>query len=153
MVTSTLGDIPARIRECAQKIGSGDALARAAGIPRRTLENYLSGRSEPKASAVLAIAEAAGVSADWLLRGTPGSPGSPTALDEDLLGLLVDGITRIYQEERVTLPPIELGRLAARMHADLLAAYDAPAERKIAIRGMLAQLRRTLRHPADSGSI
>jgi phage repressor protein C with HTH and peptisase S24 domain len=59
----------ARIRRCAQLAGSGEALAQKTAIPRRTLETYLSGRAEPKASRLAAIARAAGVSAHWLVTG------------------------------------------------------------------------------------
>jgi len=58
-----------RIRQCADNIGSGDELARRTGIPRRTLETYLTGLAEPKASRLAAIAMAAGVSLDWLVAG------------------------------------------------------------------------------------
>lgn len=70
-----------RIRECARMVGSGDELARRSGVPRRTLETYLSGRSEPKATGLALIAEAAGVSLDWLLlgRGEPVPCGRPAA--------------------------------------------------------------------------
>jgi phage repressor protein C with HTH and peptisase S24 domain len=53
--------------------GSGDELARITGIPRRTLETYLAGKSELKASRLLEIADAVGVSLDWLVAGR-GSP-------------------------------------------------------------------------------
>lgn len=71
-VGAAISELPERIRVCATKVGSGDELARMTGIPRRTLENYLSGNSEPKAHAVGAIAAAAGVSTDWLLMGVHG---------------------------------------------------------------------------------
>lgn len=58
-----------RIRRCAELAGSGDALAQKAAIPRRTLETYLSGEAEPKASRLAAIADAAGVSLNWLVTG------------------------------------------------------------------------------------
>lgn len=58
-----------RVRSCAAIAGSGDALAEKAGIPRRTLENYLTGKSEPKATALYSIATAAGVTVDWLISG------------------------------------------------------------------------------------
>lgn len=54
--------------------GSGDALAQKAAIPRRTLETYLSGAAEPKASRAAAIAAAAGVSLDWLVLGLGPEP-------------------------------------------------------------------------------
>ena len=60
-----------RIRKCAALVGSGDELARRTGIPRRTLESYMTGDSEPKASRIVAIAQAADVSVDWLVTGKP----------------------------------------------------------------------------------
>ncbi len=61
--------IAERIRECADMAGSGDELARISAIPRRTLESYLTGDSEPKVSRALAIADAVGASLDWLIAG------------------------------------------------------------------------------------
>lgn len=58
-----------RIRQCAAIVGSGDELARMTGIPRRTLEYYLSGEREPKASRCVQIARAAGVEPGWLVSG------------------------------------------------------------------------------------
>jgi len=63
---STLSD---RIRDCANMAGSGDELSRKTGVPRRTLENYLSGKSEPKASVIAEICTVLDVSAEWLLTG------------------------------------------------------------------------------------
>ena len=74
-----------RIRKCAEVAGSGDELARKAGIPRRTLETYLTGESDPKAIRIAAICHATGVNGHWLLTGdgsmmlsdasTPAVPG------------------------------------------------------------------------------
>jgi phage repressor protein C with HTH and peptisase S24 domain len=58
-----------RIRQCSELAGSGDALARKTSIPRRTLETYLTGKTEPKASRIEAIARAVGVSVHWLVTG------------------------------------------------------------------------------------
>jgi len=81
--------LTARIRQCAEIAGSGASLARTAGIPRRTLENYLSGDNEPKASALAAIAKATGVDSRWLLygEGEPQRAASPdrAPLDEQAL--------------------------------------------------------------------
>jgi len=63
------------LRICAERVGNGAALARKTGIPRRTLETYLSGSAEPKASRLAEIAQAAEVSGHWLLTGE-GHPGS-----------------------------------------------------------------------------
>ena len=78
-----------RIRACAAMAGSGDELARIAEIPRRTLESYLSGKSEPKAMRLASIVKATGVSANWLLtgEGTMMEDGSPveSQTEEEIL--------------------------------------------------------------------
>jgi len=80
------------------------------------------------------------------------APGE-IGLDEELMGRLVDGILKVYKEEGVRLPPIDLGRLVARFQADLVAAYDDPDERKVGLKLALQQLRRDLRaHPAADQS-
>ncbi len=58
-----------RLRQCAEIAGSGDELARRTGIPRRTLEYYLAGDTDPKAKRLTAIVEATGVNGHWLLTG------------------------------------------------------------------------------------
>lgn len=73
-MSETLAD---RIRECAVIVGNGDELSRKTAIPRSTLESYLTGDSEPKASRCAAIAQAAGVSLDWLIAGKGDKYGSP----------------------------------------------------------------------------
>ncbi|MDQ2069344.1 XRE family transcriptional regulator [Natronospira bacteriovora] len=75
--------LKARLRRCAELVGNGASLARATGIPRRTLETYLSGIAEPKASRLNRIARAAGVSGHWLLTGVgPERPDDETAVAE-----------------------------------------------------------------------
>lgn len=58
-----------RIRQCADIAGSGDELARITAIPRRTLEYYMTGQSEPKVIRCVEIAKAAGVDIGWLASG------------------------------------------------------------------------------------
>jgi len=58
-----------RIRQCADIAGSGDELARITSIPRRTLEYYLTGKSEPKIGRCVEIAKAVGVDIAWLATG------------------------------------------------------------------------------------
>lgn len=85
MIQDNTMEMPLRLRMCAQRIGGGNELARKTGIPRRTLENYLNGKTEPVPSRLVAIAEAAGADLLWLLAGTgefkpasvDGSGGAP----------------------------------------------------------------------------
>lgn len=58
-----------RIRHCAELAGSGDELARITAIPRRTLEYYMTGQSEPKVARCVDIAKAVGVDIGWLASG------------------------------------------------------------------------------------
>ena len=69
--------LSARIRRCAQIVGSGNALARKTGIPRSTLETYISGNVEPIARRLVTLARAAGVSVEWLATGEGPSAGIP----------------------------------------------------------------------------
>lgn len=70
-----------RLRVCSKIAGSGEALAKRAAIPRRTLETYLSGRAEPKVSRLVAIADAVNVSVDWLATGSV--PLDPPKTEEE----------------------------------------------------------------------
>lgn len=166
-----------RIRECAGIVGSGDALAEQSGIPRRTLENYLSGKSEPKASALLAIAKSAGRSLDWLIAGddpldrsgaiapstTPPSaapakvtPATGQTLDGELLGLCFEGVKRTYKESSARIDDRSAGKLAARIYADVIAATaddpDPEAAQRGALRVALRQFHRELQAPPKAGS-
>lgn len=87
-----MGDLGARIREAAGLIGGLDKLeAELSGVSRRTLSDYVSEKSEPKASTVIEIAHATGVSVAWLMgedsRGDASSRNLPTELDENIVRL------------------------------------------------------------------
>lgn len=87
-----MGDLGARIREAAGLIGGLDKLeAELSGVSRRTLSDYVSEKSEPKASTVIEIAHATGVSVAWLMgedsRGNTSSRNLPTELNENIVRL------------------------------------------------------------------
>ncbi len=149
-----------RLRQCAKIAGSGDELARRTGIPRRTLESYLSGKSEPKALTVGIIARSCYVSTDWLISGaspmrpdealpiTSTSAASAVAFDETLMGQITDGITAAYKDMGQAIAPIQLGRLAARLHNEIAAIAEGPEDFSGALKMRLAQLRQELRAAA-----
>ena len=72
-------------------------------------------------------------------------------MDAELLGRLVDAISRIYREERVALPDTDLGRIAAVEYADIVAATDEPQER-IAMVKLVAEKHRRLLRTENPGS-
>ncbi len=95
--------MPDRIREAAKRVGSGDALSQKAGIPRSTLETYLTGEAEPKASRLAAIAHAAQMSAHYLVTGEgPSEPGMPGLSARRPLELRDPGISA--RDELVYVP-------------------------------------------------
>jgi len=159
-VNSKTADLAFRIRECAQLVGSGDELSRRTGIPRRTLENYLSGRSEPKAAAVSAIAKTAGVSSDWLLLGVepmrtrafgaaierPAAEARAIVVSTDarLLGRLSDQIAKIFKEIGRSAPLHQIVEFAVEYHDRIVATVADPDERLMVGGALLADLRREL---------
>lgn len=68
-----------RLRAVCKDVGSIQKMAEMASFPRRTLDNYLAGRSEPSVSGLVQLVAAAGVSLEWLAIGEgemrPGYPG------------------------------------------------------------------------------
>ncbi|WP_197024015.1 helix-turn-helix transcriptional regulator [Xanthobacter sp. 126] len=128
-----------------------DALATETDTPRRTLGNYLSGRNEPKLSFLMAVCDRYGVELNWLVNGEElavVTPAAPLQLDQELMGRVTDAIVRLYKEERVALAPVDLGRLAARKYAEIVAATDQADERLAMVKLVTAQLRMELRAAA-----
>ncbi|AXR09973.1 XRE family transcriptional regulator [Pseudomonas aeruginosa] len=75
--------IAARLKKCASIAGSGDELARLSGVPRRTLEYYLTAERDVKSPQLLALARAVGVSLDWLIAGEEVvAPQAPELADD-----------------------------------------------------------------------
>lgn len=155
-------EIAKGLRERIAKVIGADepfAWARRAGISSATFDRIWNGGQVPKAVTLLKIAKAGGVSVDWLLTGEAPTASEPVAshssrfsFDEELHALVVDGILQVYKEEGARLPPRDLGRLAARLHADLVAAYDTPEERRVGLKALLQQLRRQLQKPPAPGA-
>ncbi len=77
--------------------------------------------------------------------GSAASVASNNQIDEDLMGRIVEGISKVYKEMGARISPRDLGIAAARMASDLVEAYENPEERLGAIPALLQQLRRELR--------
>lgn len=86
MATTTPETLAKRLRKCAEIAGSGDELARKAGIPRSTLETWLTAKAEPKAERLAEICHVCAVNGHWLLTGSgemlaPALPAPAPVLD------------------------------------------------------------------------
>jgi transcriptional regulator with XRE-family HTH domain len=62
-----------KLRRLAERLGSQVKLGEATGINHNSIVRYVSGETEPRASALGRIAMATGVSVDWLLAPEPPS--------------------------------------------------------------------------------
>jgi len=83
-----------RMRIAALLAGNGKILAERTGISRRAIAEYLAGNSEPNRPRLLAIAEAAGVSVEWLATGRDAAP---------VVGLAACGLEGWFEERRLGL--------------------------------------------------
>lgn len=80
--------------------------AEKAGIPYRSMQNYLRGEREPGADALASIGEQLGISIDWLLTGTgamykdaSGPQGATLSPQEAALLELFNGLSEKDQRE------------------------------------------------------
>lgn len=71
----------ARLKQLAKECGGNRALCDKSGISERTFANWLAGSSEPKVIGIAAIAQAAGVTIDWIVYGT--QPKYPLSAHRD----------------------------------------------------------------------
>lgn len=62
-------EFPDRLRICAERVGNQALLAKKAGISKPTMGDYLANKSDPSRTRLVAIAEAANVSVEWLATG------------------------------------------------------------------------------------
>ncbi len=143
----------------ARRCMSREKFARLLEVPKSTLGNWERGRTFPPPEMLIKMAKVLNVSLDWLIAGCgerrpvmacgESQPWSAPRLDEELHGHIVEGVMTVYKEEEASLLPRHLGQHAARIHADLMAAYDAPEERQIGLKLALEHLRQELRQAAD----
>lgn len=131
-----------RLNHCAAKIGGKRALAAAAGISEAQLFRYINGESEMGASKLLALAEAAGVSVQWLLTGAgeresrahQGYVQPP--FDPELMEALVKVLDELLIEYQTRLSPRQRAQATALIYEGL--RYDftnhgrhAPVDRAV----------------------
>lgn len=88
VTTSKDDDFVARIRRVVDMVGGIAALSRKCHLSRPVIHKYLNGASDPSRARLVSLAQAAGVSVEWLATGagTPETATSPLSpLDADTL--------------------------------------------------------------------
>lgn len=126
--------------------------AKRIGIAAATFDRLWNGGAMPKVETLVRISVATGASLDWLVRGEGNSPAvaahPASTIDDELMGRVTDAIVRLYKDERVSLAPIDLGRLAARKYAEIVATTTDAGERMAMIKLVITQLRNDIRASA-----
>lgn len=128
-------------------------IASAIGVSLRTYSRYINGGGTPNLAHLERLAEL-GADVSWLLAGdlassqTSNTGGSRSPLDQELMGRVTDAIARLYKEERVSLAPVDLGRLAAQRYSEIVEATEDDGERYAMIKLVVQQLRQDLRSSA-----
>lgn len=173
-------EVRERLRHAVHEAGGNRAVAKRAGVALSTLNDALAGTRSPRATAIAAIAEAAGRSLDWIFFGrveisppvrggfheagvpyeAPGEIGVFEIGDEvggeeqedELHGRIIDTIVRVAKQVGATIPPVELGRRAAGIHRELVAATSDHQERLAMLKLLTVQLRKELIAPSPAQS-
>ena len=120
-----------RIRIAADRVGGLDALApMLTGVSRRTLTDWVSDKTEPRASSLAEICNVTGAKIDWLVTGEGGIfyavPEARNTTSQDLDSLdRPDFVTLpVYNEIRASAGPG--ATVPASEHADGVVAFARP---------------------------
>jgi transcriptional regulator with XRE-family HTH domain len=144
-----------RLKEARKRLElSQEEMAARLDVSPRTYQGYEQGRSAPKMASMAILAEL-GFNLGWLAIGeglmhtedTPPPRHTDAGLepiDEELMGRIVDGISKVYKEEGVRIPPVDLGRLAQRLANQLAETYEDPEDRPVGLKLLLTGLRKDL---------
>lgn len=152
------GSIGKRLEEIREEMDlSLRDMAKKVGVSVSTWQRLIADGNPPKGETLLRLADM-GFSSDWILTGegpmhAPGlaeqgqeaftsSPtGSSNVSDPELLALINDTITRVYEDEGNFISPADMGRVAAKKYAAILNASNQPDERRIMVKLFEAELR------------
>lgn len=115
-----------RIKQAATVVGGLNSLAKAIGMPRRTLGDQIGGKFEVKLSFVIEVAKVTGYSVNWLATGE-GEPLADAAkssaqVDAALLERLHDRVASIFNDVGQKPPQRRIAREAANLYNELIKA-------------------------------
>ncbi|WP_133255999.1 hypothetical protein [Rhodopseudomonas palustris] len=112
------------------------------------IAKWRDGRTRPPFFALMTLVSAAKLDLNWLATGDAPprrAAAVPADIDDELFGRVFEAVQRLYKDERVSLPPINLGRIAARKYGEISAATADPVERGVMIKLIVEQLRAEIR--------
>jgi transcriptional regulator with XRE-family HTH domain len=133
-----MSEIGERIREAASRCDTVEKMAELAGIPRRTLYNYLKGPREPKAAQLAAISRVTGVTLEWLITGEgemlddmSKAPAPTATVDPELMERLHDLIASIFHDVGQKPPQRRITREVANLYNELAKAVQDTSDQEM----------------------
>lgn len=147
----TIGD---RLAACRAFLGlSQKEMSEKVDIAASTLKKIEKDGNVPNGETLLGYSRA-GFSPTWILTGegemlNDAARGGVSTrpiegVDTELLGRIVDAISRLHRDERISLPAVDLGRLSGAKYEEIASATNDPDERLTMVKLMIVQLRKEL---------
>jgi transcriptional regulator with XRE-family HTH domain len=154
-------ELGTRITHAIEQLEGLKAASKIIGVSDESLAQWRDGKARPSFFGLQKLADAAGVSLDWLATGklpeAPApQPSEPVAqIDQRLMGRCSDAFGKLYKELGIALSLADLGALAAEAYNDLVAAevkdMDIPTQ-LVVIRSLVERHRRELLAEADANA-
>lgn len=123
-------EISKRIDEIIKKAGGQKTISEKTGIPLKSISNYCLGISPPKLEPLIQIAEATGVSLDWIAtgKGEPNKtePAVTAALDMEALEAAIALTEEAATSVGAKLTPKKKAYIASMIYEDIA---DTPEKR------------------------
>ena len=128
-VSATIGG---RLRDGLVACGMSMAdLAKKAGIPYRSIQNYTADEQKPGADALIKIKQATGISIDWLLTGE-GRPFYDTRAENEFVGFgMLNNIYNTYADNDLDMLTLfsDFAHNKGKLKANIIAVLNAYRER------------------------
>jgi len=113
-------DIAARIDEAVRKSGGPSFVSKETGISRKTLFNYTSGATDPKVLTLDCIAQACGVSLDWLISGEGTKErGRGLGVNLEHLAIAVQTADELEDTKNLKLNPVKKTKLILSIYESI----------------------------------
>lgn len=111
--SSSSGAVGDRIRQAARMLGGRAQAAEAMGVSVSQYNRYVNGAQQPSLGSAMGMADAAGVSLDWLARGTDTDqePGQISQGEEAMMHAVIARIAGHMRRRKYEPEPEELADL------------------------------------------
>lgn len=152
LTTEERAQLGARIRVLVEAAGTQAQASEIAGVTIQQLGRFMKTTNLPSFLPLARLADATGISLDWV--GTGNEPkrraDAATGADLELLTQLARAVARVYEEERSNASDAEVARLIAEEYEIFSSANLSSAERPAGIRMAAERVRRELREAVRS---